>query len=103
VRREPGWQVLAAAGWQRAAVGDSDQALLDQTTRDLSEMYANICETAGVADFRFHDLRHEATCRLLQRTTLRDTDISKIRGHKDPRQLKRYASLRGSELASQLW
>jgi integrase len=83
--------------------GDRNEAILDQVTRDLSRAYANIFEAAGVADFRFHDLRHEATCRLFQRTTLRDTEIAKITGHKDPRQLKRYVSLRGSDLASQLW
>jgi integrase len=83
--------------------GDRDEAVLDKTTCELSRVYANVFEAAGVPDLRFHDLRHEATCRLYQRTTLRDTEIAKITGHKDPRQLKRYASLRGSDLASQLW
>ncbi|MGZ5198244.1 MAG: site-specific integrase [Telluria sp.] len=83
--------------------GDRDEAVLDETTRELSLRYAGIFDAAGAGDFHFHDLRHEATCRLFQKTTLRDTEIAKITGHKDPRQLKRYASLRGSDLASQLW
>lgn len=83
--------------------GDLDEAVLDATTSDLSKTYARIFEAAGVEDFRFHDLRHEATCRLYEKTNLSDVLIAKITGHKDLRQLKRYASLRGSDLAMQLW
>jgi integrase len=83
--------------------GDLDETVLDSTTSDLSKTYARIFEAAGVKDFRFHDLRHEATCRLYERTQLSDVLIAKITGHKDLRQLKRYASLRGSDLAVQLW
>jgi integrase len=57
----------------------------------------------GCPDFRFHDLRHEATSRLFERTRLSDIQISRITGHKDPRVLRRYSNLRGSDLAAQLW
>ncbi|WP_343244768.1 tyrosine-type recombinase/integrase [Stenotrophomonas maltophilia] len=57
----------------------------------------------GCADLGFHDLRHEATSRLYERTSLTDIQIAKITGHRDPRQLKRYANLRASDLADQLW
>jgi integrase len=83
--------------------GDRDERVLDKVTADLSTTFAVIFEAAGAPDFRFHDLRHEATCRLFERTTLSDTLIAKITGHRDPRMLKRYASLRGSDLASHLW
>lgn len=83
--------------------GDLDEAVLDTTTSELSRTFARVFETAFVKDFHFHDLRHEATCRLYERTRLSDVLIAKITGHKDLRQLKRYASLRGSDLATQLW
>lgn len=82
---------------------DRDERALDRVTAELSATFAKVFEAAGVPDVRFHDLRHEATCRLFERTTLSDTLIAKITGHRDPRMLKRYASLRGSDLASQLW
>ena len=60
-------------------------------------------EAADCADLRFHDLRHEATSRLFERTKLSDIEISRITGHKDPRVLRRYSNLRGSDLAAKLW
>ncbi|MGS0893435.1 hypothetical protein ACVBGC_12960 [Burkholderia stagnalis] len=48
-------------------------------------------------------MRHEATSRLYERTTLSDIQIAKITGHTDPKVLMRYANLRGSDLAARLW
>lgn len=83
--------------------GDRDERILDKVTAELSAQFAAIFRASGIPDLHFHDLRHEATCRLFERTTLSDTLIARITGHRDPRMLKRYASLRGSDLASQLW
>ncbi|MCS0592365.1 site-specific integrase [Massilia norwichensis] len=83
--------------------GDRDGHALDVTTRNLSIRFARIFRLAGVLDLHFHDLRHEATCRLYERTKLSDVLIAKITGHKDIRMLRRYASLRGSDLAAHLW
>ncbi len=69
----------------------------------LSHLYATRFAKAGCPDLRYHDLRHEATARFFERTTLSDTEIAMITGHKDPRMLKRYANLRASTLASKLW
>jgi integrase len=73
------------------------------TTSKLSVYFGRVFEKAGCPDLRFHDLRHEATCRLFERTRLSDLQIAKITGHKDPRMLARYANLRGSDLAQSLW
>ncbi|WP_156404014.1 site-specific integrase [Massilia sp. Root1485] len=81
---------------------DSGEALI-ATTANLSARYARIFMLAGAADLRFHDLRHEATCRLYEKTKLSDVQIARITGHKDIRMLRRYASLRGSDLAAHLW
>ncbi|QOD81656.1 site-specific integrase [Chromobacterium haemolyticum] len=83
--------------------GNDSPMVLKQTTALLSRQYARIFEAARCADFGFHDLRHEATSRFFERTQLSDLQIAKITGHKDPRMLSRYANLRGSDLACQLW
>lgn len=74
-----------------------------RTTLRLGYHWRRIADQAGCPDLHFHDLRHEATCRFFERTTLSDTQISLITGHRDPRMLRRYANLRGSDLADRLW
>lgn len=83
--------------------GDLSVEILDATTADLSRRFREIFQEAKVDDFRFHDLRHEATCRLYEKTTLSDVLIARITGHRNLHMLKRYASLRGSDLAVHLW
>src|SRR5215471_15234842 len=82
--------------------GLSDE-VLRKTTSLLSRQFARVFEAAGCVDLRFHDLRHEATSRLFERSKLSDIEISRITGHKDPRVLRRYSNLRGSDLAAKLW
>lgn len=74
-----------------------------KVTALLSRQFARIFETAGCEDLGFHDLRHEATCRLYEKTTLSDIQISKITGHKNLQMLRRYSNLRGSDLSQRLW
>ncbi len=74
-----------------------------KTTSKLSVFFGRVFDKAGCPDLVFHDLRHEATARLFERTKLSDLQIAKITGHKDPRMLARYANLRGSDLAQALW
>ena len=83
--------------------GDLSDNALAKTTSLLSRQFSRVFDAAGCPDFRFHDLRHEATSRLFERTRLSDIQISRITGHKDPRVLRRYSNLRGSDLAAQLW
>lgn len=76
---------------------------MKRCTSQLSRQFGRIFDAAGCPDLRFHDLRHEATARLYERTTLTDLQIAKITGHRDIRMLARYANLRGSDLAARLW
>lgn len=69
----------------------------------LGQRFRVVLKNAGVKDFRFHDLRHEATSRFFERTQLRDIEIAKITGHSDMRTLARYANLRTENLAKLLW
>jgi len=45
----------------------------------------------------------ESAMRLREIYTLSDVQISSIAGHKDLRMLRRYANLRGRDLATRLW
>lgn len=83
--------------------GNESARVLRATTDFLSKLFVEIFERAGAKDLLFHDLRHEATSRLFERTKLTDTQIMKITGHKSQRMLMRYANLRGSTLADALW
>lgn len=64
--------------------------------------FRRIADSVGMQDFRFHDLRHEGTSRLFERTKLRDLEIMAITGHKSPVMLKRYTHLRTANLAPSL-
>ncbi len=83
--------------------GEASVAGLDAATSELSRTFRNIFIDAKVIGLHFHDIRHEATCRLYEKTTLSDVLIAKITGHRSIRMLQRYASLRGSDLAPHLW
>ena len=83
--------------------GGRDEAEMRRCTSMLSRQFGRIFDAAGCGDLRFHDLRHEATSRLYERTRLSDLEIAKITGHKSLRMLARYANLRGSDLAARLW
>ena len=69
----------------------------------LSNLWAARFAKAGCPDLRFHDLRHEATARFYERTTMTDLEIASITGHKNLRMLQRYANLRASTLVSKMW
>ncbi|WP_027149459.1 site-specific integrase [Methylobacter tundripaludum] len=82
---------------------DGQHESLRKTTMKLSRKWTTIARLAGCDDLHFHDLRHEAVCRLYERTRMTDLQIAKISGHKDLRSLSRYANLRGSDLSEMLW
>lgn len=83
--------------------GKHDQATLVDLSDYLSKRFKGIFEQAGAVGLKFHDLRHEAVSRLFERTSLSESQIMKISGHKSHRMMMRYANLRGSDLANALW
>ena len=52
-------------------------------------------------DWRFHDLRHEATSRLFERG-FNVMEVALVTGHQDLRMLKRYTHLRAEDLVERL-
>jgi integrase len=72
------------------------------TGRAVTHAFAKVCNDGNFADLRFHDLRHEATSRLFERTDLREVEIAAITGHKSSAMLWRYTHLRSKDIARRL-
>lgn len=68
---------------------------------NFNKVWINIKRSAGCADFRFHDLRHEAVSRFVE-AGLSDQEVSAISGHKSMQMLKRYTHLRAEDLVGRL-
>lgn len=83
--------------------GDTLADALKRVTSKLSGRWRTVARLAKCEDLHFHDLRHESTSRLFERTQLDVLSISRITGHKDLKMLRRYSNLRGSDLAKSLW
>ncbi len=79
--------------------GKTSAASLRKSTTRISQQWQRIFSAAQCDGLRFHDLRHEATSRLFERTNFSDIEIAKITGHSSTKMLMRYANLRGSKLA----
>jgi integrase len=56
---------------------------------------------AGMLNFRFHDLRHEAISRLFEKG-LGIAEVSAISGHRELKMLSRYVHLRAVDLVKRL-
>ena len=52
---------------------------------------------AGIKDFHWHDLRHEAVSRLFERG-MNPMEVASVSGHKTMQMLKRYTHLRAADL-----
>lgn len=68
----------------------------------LGRGFKRITTRAKCDDLRFHDLRHEATSRFFERTSLQMMEIAAITGHTQLGTLQRYANLRPSILSEKL-
>ena len=67
----------------------------------LENAWRRAVKAADIADFRFHDLRHEAVSRLFERG-LNVMEVSAISGHKNLQMLRRYTHLKAEDLAQKL-
>lgn len=69
----------------------------------LGHRFKVLTKNAKIEGLRFHDLRHEATSRFFEKSTLTDIEIALITGHSDLRTLKRYTHLRPNSLLKKMW
>jgi integrase len=82
--------------------GVVDRQDLKAAVNKVSHQWTTVTDMAGCGDVTFHDLRHEAVSRLFEHTELNDTEIARITGHRDPRQLRRYTHLRPSAVVAKV-
>ncbi len=67
----------------------------------LRQAWHRLVLRAGLSNFRFHDLRHEAISRFFERG-LSVPEVALISGHRDPHMLFRYTHLRAEDVAKKL-
>ncbi|HDR9158107.1 TPA: site-specific integrase [Burkholderia vietnamiensis] len=87
---------------------DTDLVFFGEPGRDgkrrayqFTKVWNELKKHAGLIDFRFHDLRHEAVSRLVE-AGLTDQEVASISGHKSMQMLRRYTHLRAEDLVSKL-
>lgn len=68
----------------------------------LTRALVRACARAGIKDYRWHDLRHEALSRLAERGDLTVLEMAAVSGHKTLQMLKRYTHLQAEKLAKKL-
>lgn len=71
------------------------------TANALKKGFERACERAGIENFHFHDLRHEAASRISMRLS-NVLELSAVTGHRDLRMLKRYYHPKAEDLAKKL-
>ena len=71
------------------------------TAAALKKAWERAGDRTGIEDFRFHDLRHEATSRLAEKLP-NLIELAAVTGHKDLKMLKRYYHPRAEDLAKKL-
>jgi integrase len=74
--------------------------VFDTSETAITEGFQRAAKRAGIPDFRFHDLRHEATSRLAEKLQMHE--LGKVTGHRSPRMLMRYYHPRAEDLARKL-
>jgi integrase len=67
----------------------------------INKAWTTTLGLAEIEDFRFHDLRHEATSRLVE-AGFSDQQVASITGHSSMQMLKRYTHLRSEDLVSMM-
>jgi integrase len=67
----------------------------------FNPIWLRIKREQGLADVRFHDLRHEAVSRFVE-AGFSDQEVSAISGHKSMQMLKRYIHLRAEDLVARI-
>lgn len=70
--------------------------------QSLYGAFKTACRRAGVPNYRWHDIRHEALSRLAERGDLSVIEMAAISGHKTLQTLSRYVHLQASQLALKL-
>lgn len=68
----------------------------------LYHAFKAACKRAGINNYTWHDLRHEALSRLAERGDFDILEMAQVSGHRTLQMLKRYTHLRAERLAKKL-
>lgn len=79
----------------------SSENVFDCTKSAVTQAWEHLRARAGRSDLRFHDLRHEAVTRLLERGW-NVIEVATVSGHKELKMLQRYSHLRAEDLVARL-
>jgi integrase len=80
----------------------ADERVFPVSANALKLAFRRAVERAGIEDFHFHDLRHEAISRLAESGKFQLIDLQAISGHRDMRMLLRYTHLCTKMLAEKM-
>ena len=80
----------------------SDGLVLKVERQTLYRAFQYACDRAGISNYTFHDLRHEAISRLAERGDFNVLELAAVSGHKTLQMLKRYTHLQASKLAEKM-
>lgn len=80
---------------------DPNGRVFKTTAYAIRMAFERALKRAEINDFRFHDLRHEATSRFFEKG-LNVVEVSSITGHKDLKMLNAYTHLKAEDLALKL-
>lgn len=78
-----------------------DDLVFPIAERTLAQGFQSCCTKAGIEDFKFHDLRHEATSRLFEKG-FGVMEVQVFTGHKTLQMLMRYTHLKAVDLINKL-
>lgn len=92
------WRAVAAI---KAMPRTSEIWIVDRNADVVTTDFKKACIACGIENFRFHDLRHEATTRLFEKG-FKEMEVAAITGHKTLIMLKRYTHLKVSDFLSRL-
>lgn len=83
-------------------MSDREGAVFPGERMTLYHAFKAACKRAGIMDFTWHDLRHEALSRLAERGDLSVLELAAVSGHKTLQMLKRYTHLQARSIAEKL-
>lgn len=75
----------------------TDSRIFPYNSKSISAAFTRACHVLGIKGLRFHDLRHEATCRLFE-AGYQIHEVAHFTGHRSWATLKRYANLRAADI-----
>jgi integrase len=83
-----------AEAWKTVqAQPQTSEYIFPYDARSIGAAFTRACRVLGIADLRFHDLRHEATSRLFERG-YQIHEVAQFTLHESWNELKRYTNLR---------